>query len=120
MSHTRHLLSLAFVGAVLGCTGSVTLAAPVTCSNVTLVNNDGECDLVSQSACSDMSFYGINCGDDGTCTCVVNENLDGSPVLVTDGSPGFCATLTVSMMHSIAAQCQDPQNPNDNLNIVTD
>jgi hypothetical protein len=121
----RSLVSLLALIAIVACTSSVTLGPVITCSGVTLQNKNGECDLVPAGACSDGSFYEVNCGDDSTCTCVVNGNPD-TPVLAANKTSGFCATLTVAMMHDIAALCVDTNTKDTsdagvepNLNIVT-
>ena len=110
----RRLLSLVVV--VSACTASVTLGPPITCSSITLTNTNGECDLVPTQQCSDGNFYEVDCGDDGSCTCSFN-GVAGSAVLASDQMAGFCATLTVAMMHDIAAKCADPNHAGDNLNI---
>lgn len=113
---------LPLLAVVFACGPSVPLGPQVTCPGVMVQQNAGECDLVTPSmeACSDQNFYEINCGDDATCTCVVNGQIAGSPVFVTNMTSGFCATLTVSMMHGIAAMCEDPLpgQQGDNLNLV--
>ena len=114
----RRSASLLIVAAV-ACGPSVQLGPLVTCPNVIVANNAGECDLVTTNnqVCSDQQTYEINCGDDGTCTCVINGVIDGSPVFVSDQTSGFCATLTVSMYHSIAAMCLQPGTTGENLNL---
>jgi hypothetical protein len=116
----RRLLSLLLSAcAIIACTSSVTLSPPVTCPSVTVNNVNGECDLVVSGQCSDGNFYEINCGDDSTCTCIINGNLDGSPILVSDQSFGFCAGLTASMFHDLASKFPDPSHDGDNLNLVS-
>ena len=102
---------------VFACTASVTLGPPIDCTGVKIVSNNGECDLVPTGACNDGHFYEVNCGDDSTCTCAIDGQLQ-TPVIASGKTSGFCATLTVAMMHDIAAQCTDPSHPGDNLNIV--
>jgi hypothetical protein len=113
----RVLSLLAFI-VIVACTASVTLSAPVTCSMVKITTVNTECDLVPTVACSDGKFYEVDCGDDATCTCVINGIL-GTPILASNQKSGFCASLTVAKMHDIAAKCSDPMNPADNLNIIT-
>ena len=106
----RSLLLLVF-GALVACMASTTLAPPVTCPAIDVTQQNGECDLVATQKCSDNSFYEINCGDDSTCTCIQNGNLFGQPVLASDMTVGYCATLDASKLNQISVLCGLNLNP---------
>ena len=103
---------------LFACTASVALGPQITCSGVQLNSDGSNCNLVPTGACSDGHFYEVDCADDATCTCTVDGQV-GIPIIASDQTAGYCATLTVAMMHEIAAQCADPYHTGDNLNIVT-
>jgi len=93
------------VVALVACTTPTATGPVVTCPGIAVDNQNGECDLVSNSECSDDNFYEIDCGDDATCTCSENGNTVNQPVFVTDQASGFCATLSVNDLNSISQLC---------------
>ena len=108
MSSPSLLASLALF--LLACGPSVPLADPVTCPSVALSSQNGGCDLVADQQCSDGSFYEINCGDDGTCTCFqdttyVKSFLDGN------AAAGYCASFDATKLHELSVKCGLNLNP---------
>ncbi len=99
-----------FGALVVACGPSQDLGPAVTCSDVALTTDTGSCSLISNSPCSDNAIYEIDCQDDGTCTCAMNGNIAMS-VIASDNASGFCATVTTSAFHDLAADCGWNLNP---------
>jgi hypothetical protein len=89
---------------IIACGPSQDLGPAITCSDVSVSNQSGECDLVANKQCSDGSFYEIDCGDDATCSCIENGS-PASSIFASDQSSGFCASFDVSQFHDLAAKC---------------
>ncbi len=66
-------------------------------------NEDGECDLVANSQCSDGHIYEIDCGDDGTCTCSV-DGIQQMSILQTE-TTGFCTGFSIAQLQTLSADC---------------
>jgi hypothetical protein len=97
---------------VLGvaCGPSQDLGPAVTCSDVSLTTDTGSCSLIANSACSDGQLYEIDCQDDSTCTCTENGSI-GASIIASNSPAGFCASVTTSAFHDLAAKCGWNLNP---------
>lgn len=95
-----HLFALA----VVACGPSQDLGPAVTCADIVYSNSGADCGFDEPSVCSDSHAYSVDCQDDSTCTC----SQDGHPItaIIASGSTsGFCASVTASSLHDLAAKC---------------
>lgn len=97
------------------CGPTENLGPAITCSDVSLVNASGECDLVASKQCSDGSFYEIDCGDDSTCSCIQN-GVPATSFLASNQTVGFCASLDATKFHELATNCIASDNTHWNIN----
>jgi len=94
----------------VACGPSQDLGPAVTCSDIVFSNNGTDCGFDEPGVCSDNHAYGINCQDDATCTCAQDGHLIKS-IIASNSSSGYCANVTASALHDLAAKCGWNINP---------
>ncbi len=100
---------------LVACGPTQNLGPAVTCTNVSVVNASGECDLVANEPCSDTSIYEIDCGDDSTCSCIEN-GVPGTSFLASNQTSGFCASFDATKLHDLATNCIAQDGTHWNIN----
>ncbi len=93
----------------LGCSSQPSGPA-ITCSDIAFSNTGADCSFDEPTVCSDNHAYSVDCQDDSTCSCSVDGQQTKS-FFASGATSGFCATVTTSSLHDLAAKCGWNINP---------